>query len=848
MIIAGAGSVQAQPQHVISVSGVVRDSLTNEPLPYVSIIFKQSTLGCISDEDGHFDIRNDRGLTTLSFFLLGYASKDVTLQPGQSGDSVEVCLAPMSIQLEEVIVKPKRERYSRRDNPAVELLKKVIERKDSNRVTLREEYRTECYRKLSLSLDKFDMDFEGSKFLNKFRFIKNYVDTSAFDGRPVLTLSLREELSEVYYRRSPASRKEILLARRQKGVDKSLDEYGTISANLDEILQEVNVFDNNITFLLNTFVSPLSSLLGNAYYHYYIMDTLDVGGEPCVDLAFVPVNSQSYSFTGRLYITLDGTYAVKKIRLNVPRHINLNFVKELRIEQEFKRMPDGLWALDADNTFIVFYFIQGAQQLYAHQSRSYNKYTYDVPARDSIFSLPGEMHAIARDLSHPDSFWINRRHMPVREKENAIDNLMAQLRSVPAFNVFIKTVEILISGLIPIHGEHDKNKLDFGPMNTTFSSNEVEGFRMRVGGLTTAHFHPHIYLGGYAAYGMNDRRWKYQARMTYAFNEKEYHEKETPVNNLSFMHEYDLYTPGQEFRFTSKDNMFIAMKVGKTIDKMYYLRTNKLQYEKDWLFGLSFKTWLQQQTNEAAGALRYILRDDAKGHSRILRLQSVEWGAQLRYAPGERAFNSRTGKGSLFNLSRNAPVFMLTHQTGLKLLGGEYRYNRTEASASKRIWLSSFGHIDADLKAGAIWDKTPFPFLIMPNANQSISIQPESFHMMNALEFVADRYVWLDAAYHLKGWIFNRIPLLNLLQLREVVSFSGIWGRLTPRNDPSVSDRLFLLPEGSHALGKEPYMEVSVGLENIFRILQVNYYRRLNYIHHPDIQKNGFRIAMRFSF
>jgi hypothetical protein len=847
-MLTGVGGLSAQ--HVTSVSGIIRDSLTGETLPYASLIFKHSTIGAMSDDDGRFELQNNRGLDTLTCYILGYDTKDVALRPGVRNDSLEILLAPISIQLSEVIIKPRRERYSRRNNPAVELVKNVIARKDSNRITDRNEYQAECYRKVALSLDKFDVDFESNKLLSKFKFIKSYLDTSEFDGRPVLTLSLREELSDVYYRKSPKSEKSILTARRQRGVDKTLDEYGTLSANLDEILKEVNVFDNNISFLLNSFVSPLSSTLGIAYYHYFITDTVEVGGEPCVDLAFVPVNSQSYGFTGHLYITLDGKYAVKRVHLTVPYHINLNYVKNIRIEQDFKRMPDSLWALDRDNTFVVFYFVSGGQQLYAHQLRSYDRYRSEVAGRDSVFSLPGEMHVAAGGLAQPDSFWVKRRHFPVREKENAIDNLMAQLRGVPVFNVFIKTVEILVSGLVPINENHDENKLDFGPMNTIFSSNEVEGFRMRVGGYTTAHFHPHLYLGGYVAYGMNDRRWKYRAQATYSFNDKDYHERESPVNNLSFAHEYDLYTPGQEFLFTSKDNMFVALKVGKAINKMAYLRKNRLQYEKEWLNGVTFRTWLQHQDNEATGSLRYILKDDPYQYTRIRHLQTAEWGVQLRYAPGERAFNSRSGKGSLFNLSRNAPVFLLTHQTGFRLPGfGDYPYNRTEASASKRIWLSSFGHIDANLKAGKIWDKVPFPLLILPNTNQSITIQPEAFHLMNALEFVADRYVSLDATYYLKGWILNRIPLINLLQLREVVSFSAICGDLAARNNPASANHLFLLPEGAYPLvGQKPYMECSVGLENIFRILQVNYYRRLSYLDHPGISRSGFRIALRFSF
>lgn len=835
---------------ITSVSGVVRDSITGESLPFVSMIFKGSTIGGTSDLDGKFNLQNDKNLVILSVSYMGYTSKEIHLKAGQKNADMEILLAPSTVQLSEVVIKPKREKYSRKNNPAVELMKKVVAHKDSNRITDLDEYQTECYEKMTLSLDKFDTDFEKNKLMKKFKFIKNYLDTSEIDGKLILTLSLREKISDIYYRKNPKTEKIIVKAQRQQGVDQTLDEYGTISANLEEIFKGVNIFDNNISFLLNRFVSPLSSTLANAYYQYYITDTVIVGSDSCVELAFVPVNPQSYGFTGKLYIMLDGSYAVKKVRLNVPYHINLNFIKDLRIDQEFKRREDGLWEPDKDNTYVVFYIIDGGQQIYAHQFRSYTDYRSPVINGDSIFGLLGKTHTpLSRYLSRPDSFWVSHRHIPLKEKETALESLLQQLKEVPAFNVFIKTVEILISGYIPTSNEHSKNKIDIGPMNTTFSSNVVEGIRLRAGAMTTANLHPHLFFGGYAAYGMNDRKWKYSGQVTYSFNEKEYHEKETPVNNLSLLYEYDIYTPGQDFLFTNKDNVFVAWKVGKSNHHMNYLRKTRLQYEKEWLNGLSIRTWLYNQNSEAAGSLRYILQKDNDIYLRLMDITTTEWGAQLRFAPGERAYNSRLGKGSIMNLSKDAPVFKLSHQIGFNgFLGGEYRYNHTEASVSKRIWLSSFGHIDANLKAGKIWDKVPFPLLIMPNTNQSVTIQPEAFHMMNAMEFMTDQYVSFEASYHLKGWILNRIPLINLLQLREVVSFSGVWGSLSDKNNPDKSNNLFVFPEGSYAFGNKPYMEFSVGLENIFRVLQINYYRRLSYLDHPDIQKQGIRIAMRFSF
>ena len=844
-----AGTFLSYAQSFTSASGIVKDSITGEPLPFVSVYFDGSTIGAMTDDNGTFTLQNNQGYTKLAAASLGYDTKFIDLKPGKKNDNLEVLLKPTAFEISEVVVKPKREKYTRKDNPAVELIKKVIAHKNDNRIEAKPEYQTEVYEKLSLSLDNFNPNLDKNKFLKKFKFIKNYLDTSEFNGKPILTVSVRENLSDFYYRKSPKAEKTIVRAKRMQGIDKTLDDGGGITSNLEEIFKSINIFDNNIPILLNRFVSPLSSTLATTYYHYYIMDTLDVGGDKCVDLAFVPANSESYGFTGRLYITLDGNYAVKKVLLNTPANINLNWVDKLRIEQEFKQMPDSTWVLDQENTFVNFYVVKGTQQLYAHQLRNYDNYNFNVQNADSVFGLLGALHVLPEATAQPDTFWTHNRPIPLKEKEDALKDLLGQLRKVPAFNAIIKTAEILITGYIPTANDKKVTKFDFGPMNTTFSANHLEGFRMRVGGMTTANLNPYWFASGYLAYGTNDRKIKYNLKLTHSFTKKEYHEGENPVNNLSFIQEYDVYTPGQDFLFTSKDNIFVAWKVGEPVTKMQYIRKSVLQYEKEWLNGLTWKSWIMNQNNEAAGTLQYIKRDESGNLYHIKDFTTSEIGTQLRFAPGERAYNGRSGKESVFNLSKDAPVFKLSHQLGIKgVLGGDYNYNHTEISAEKRIWLSSFGHIDAQVKAGKVWDKVPFPLLILPNTNQSITIQPEAFHMMNALEFVTDQYVSFNATYYLKGWILNRIPGIKWLRLREVLSFNMIYGGLTDKNNPTLTPGLFLLPDGTQPLGSTPYMECSVGLENIFKILRIDYYRRLTYLDHPDIKKGGIRIALRFTF
>lgn len=828
-------------------SGIIKDSITGEPLSYVSIVFKNTSIGTMSDHNGAFALSNTQGYDTLEISSLGYDTKEFTVRKDKKTLELEIFIRQTTYQINEVIIKPKREKYSRKGNPAVDLIKEVIAHKSQNRIESRPEYQVEKYEKLTLSLDDFNPNLDKNKLFRKFNFIKNYLDTSEFTGKPILTLSIRETLMDSYYRKDPKTEKNIIKAKRMEGVEETFDDGG-ITANLEEIFQSVNIFDNNITLLLNRFVSPLSSTLAVSYYKYYIMDTVMVGGTPCIDLAFVPVTSESYGFTGRLYITNDGRYAVKKVLLNIPAKINLNWVEDLRITQEFTQLPDSTWVVDKENTMVNFSLIDGTQAIYAHQLRTYKNHRFEI-ANDSVFQLLGKNTLATGGIEKTDTFWVSNRPEGLRNNESALTALLAEFKKIPVFNVAVKGVQMLISGYAQTTLEKKDSKFDFGPMNTLIGGSSIEGFRMRIGGMTTANLHKNLFGEGYVAYGTEDGRFKYDVTAIWSFNDKRYHSAEFMRNRLMLSHTYDLYTPGQNFMFTSKDNVVLAIKVGMPITKYSYMRKTAMVYEKEWNNGLSIKTWAQHLNDEPTGTLKYEWKNPSNDLITEKSITTVETGLQLRFAPGERPYDGRTGRGSVFNLSKDAPIFMASHQVGFKgVLGGQYNYNHTEVSAEKRIWLSSFGHIDAKVKAGKIWNQVPFPLLILPNANQSLIIQPEAFHLMNALEFVADQYASWDVTYYLKGLILNRIPGIKYLKLRELVSFHGIYGGLSDKNNPALNPSLFFLPEGTQPLGNKPYMEMSVGLENIFKIVRVDYFRRLSYLDAPGVQKDGIRVSMKFSF
>ena len=221
---------------------------------------------------------------------------------------------------------------------------------------------------------------------------------------------------------------------------------------------------------------------------------------------------------------------------------------------------------------------------------------------------------------------------------------------------------------------------------------------------------------------------------------------------------------------------------------------------------------------------------------------------KLRYAPGEVFYEGRTTR---LPINMDAPVIQLSHEYGPRGFAGSlFTLNVTELSFQKRFWFSAFGFADVILKGGKIWSQVEYPALLWPNANLSYTIQPESYSLMNPMEFANDWYGALDLTYWLNGLIFNRIPYVNKLKLREILTFKLLSGGLSRKNNPSFNQDLFRFPYDSETtvMNKTPYIEIGVGLDNILTILRVDYVWRLTYRDLPGIDKSGLRVALHFSF
>ena len=834
-------SVSVYPQQPIvstTIKGVVCDSVNGDPIPYVAIYFKGSDQGLIVNENGEFNVTITEQFNTLTVTSMGYKTKDVSIEMGQVNELL-IELVQEGVALNEVEVKYKKDKYSKKNNPAVDFVEKIRVRKNDYNPENKDYYTYEKHTKTTLGLNEFSDEQKKQLSGKKFSFIFDYLDTCEVTGKSILNVMIEEKIGTQFYRKSPKSNKELITAIRREGIDESFDEE-SIHLFLDDVLREVDIYGNDISIMQKRFVSPLSSI-GVNFYKYYLTDTIFVDGENCVELSFVPFNSESDGFTGRIYVPVDDTTMfIKRVKLNVPKNINLNFVDKLYLEQDFEKSADGTRLKVKDDIVAEFKLVQSAQGLYARRQSKYRNHSFTQPSYIEVFSNEESSIVAKNALFMPEDYWIENRQIEIKKGENSVGKMIERLREIPFFYWTEKVISALVNGYVPT-GKN--SKFDIGPLNTFLGGNTIEGFRMRLGGMTTANLSKHLFASGYVAYGFRDEKLKYKAELEYSFNEKKYHPNEFPKHSIKGSHCYDVNQVGQHYMFTNQDNVFIALKRQKN-DKMTYLRTSELEYTLETYSGFSVSAGFDYNTQEATKWLPFV---DGNGMI-YTHYNEAMFNVSLRFAPGEKFYQTNSYR---FPINYDAPIITLTQSFAPKnFLGSLTTINKTELSVFKRFWFSAFGYSDVILKAGKLWSEVNYTDLLIPNANLSYTIQPESYALMNPMEFVNDQYVSWDLTYWANGLLFNHIPVIKQLKLREVVSFRGIYGQLSDNNNPEYNPNLFRFPAIANCkpMGDMPYMEVGVGIDNIFKILRLDYVWRLTYRYNPGIDKSGLRLQLHFTF
>lgn len=842
-LLIGNGSAFAQSQPV-RISGNVTDS-EGMVLPYTTVRLKDTSTGCITDYNGNFSFNGKVEGQTLVVSSIGY--QDFVLELSKSTVfPLKVALKPATYNLQEVVIEPGREHYRKKGNPAVELVEEIIGRRDKDNPFNEDFVSRNRYENFVIALDNFTEEKQAQAMFRKFPFLSDYVDTSLVSGKPILNISTREIAATDYFQRKPKRQRQHIYGRDWVGIEDFLPDE-EVRASIEATLKDIDLFNEKVIIMRNEFVSPFSNY-ATSYYRYYLQDTINVEGEECVDLAFVPRNLQSFGFTGHLFITVDTTHFVKWIQMNVPYDINLNYVEYMNIEQKFTRdskHPRLLTYECITAEFKLYDFIDG---IYGRREVEYSDYAFNGDVDKEPFSHD-EPVIEDSDATEKDAvFWARYRGGDGNvsgSKSKDINEMLSRLREVPIYYWTERFINLLFSGFIPVR--EDRTPFYIGPVNTMISSNGMEKVRFKLGGMTTAYLNPHLFGTGYLIYGVADNRFKYFGRLEYSFKPKKEQWNEFPIHSIRFQYEDDIYQYGQQYIYTNKDNALLSLR--RLPDNMIgYTRTSELTYTHEHYNGLTVTGVLRNRVNEAT---KFIPMEKTDGSGNVPEIMQTELELGLRYAPHEKFIQHKWNRKSK---TPEFPVFQLKHTiANAGVLGSDYTIQRTDFSYHQRLMAAPIGYFDVTLNAGKIWGQAPYPLLMIPNANLSYTYRKETFETMTPMEFIMDRHLTWDVVYYMNGLILNRMPLVNNLKLREVLYFRGTWGSLMDKNNPRLtqSDRIFFYPTVNTATGSDmtvPFVEVGAGIENIFKLASISYFQRITYKNTPGVQLWGVRIAVHLQY
>ena len=833
-----------------TIRGVVVDEETGDSIPHPGLQYKKGKVVVSGGSDGSFSIPrlNDEYLTVSA---VGYKTLQILIGPNTPA-RMRITLKPDTKRLKEVTVRGKKGKYSRKNNPAVELMKRVIAAKKRNDLENHDYYRYDKYQKLTLAVnDITPAEVEKEKGKNR-QWLVNQIEFCPYNNKLILPLSVDETVTHHIYRKDPKKEKTIVLGQRATGVNDLIQTGEMLNTVLKDVFTDVDLYDDQIRLLQYPFTSPIGKD-AIAFYRFYIVDTVYVDRDECYHLEFTPNNQQDFGFRGELWVLTDSTLHVKKCRLSLPRKSDVNFTDNLSVTQEFTKLPNGEWVLTTDDMYVEMSVVDFLTKAVVIRTTRMTDYAFD-PIPDKAFKGKAKVKYDPSSRMRGDDFWADNRTVELTGSERGMGTFIDNLTKTKGFKYLLFGMKVLIENYVETGGKTHPSLVDIGPINTMVSTNFIDGMRTRLSAQTTANLNPHLFVSGYYARGWDSRKNYYKGQVTYSFNKKEYMPWEFPKRTLTFTSTYDVCSPSDKFMPTDKDNVFTSFK-WTDVDKMMFYNRQELafEYEQDWGFKTTVR--LKTEENEACGKLYftplslYDAEPPAIEHGKI---RTTEASIELRYAPGETYVNTKQRR---LKINYDPPVFTLSHTVGVKgVLGGDYNYNFTEASVYKRFWLNSWGKLDVTLKGGIQWNKVPFPLLIMPAANLSYIVEDETFNMINNMEFLNDRYASLDVSWDLNGKIFNRIPLIKKLKWREWLGVKVLWGTLTDKNNPTLAANagdplLMQFPEGSYVMDPHrPYIELIAGIHNIFKIFHVQFVHRLNYNGLPTAKKNGVRLMMRFTF
>lgn len=811
--------------------------MTGEILPFATVYTlegKKQTY--VADENGKIFLPQNLKNRRLQSNYTGYNEKEFSLN---SDTLLVLNLSPTTHVLQEVYISPKKEKYSKKNNPAVDFVNRLRNVSKNYNPEKEPYYSYDKYEKTLLGINNFNGTFEKGFLGKQAKFLEQYVDTSPVTGARLLDLSFKEKVSTRILSQEPKVDKEVVMAYNSSGLDEVLNQ-DNIKVLLEDVVKEVDVYSPSINLLQNRFVSPLSPI-GPDFYKYYLTDTVFIGNDECIELSFAPHNSQSMGFNGKIYVLANDTSMfIRRIQMRTPKNINLNYLKNLYINQSFKKDSLGNHNKTFDDVVVEAQVIPGTPEFYGRKTTAYDNFSYE-PRED----LKEFYHKLGKEFSLTDSidataeFWDIKRMVPLSYSEYRMKDLTHEMRKNKLFYWGEKIVGLLESGYV---GTWRPSKVDLGPINSLVSYSSSQGVRFRLGAMTTASLNPHLFLRGYVAYATKTHKWRYSGTVEYSFTKKKRFAYEWPRNGFYASYTYDSELIGERYLFTNSYNIVLSL-TRKRNDLYVDRKIATGGYVLELNNNLSFEAGVKYSQLISTPNVPFILGTGPQ----LPYIRQGNFNISIRWAKGEKFIQGRSHRHAI---NMDPWVIKLTHEYGPKgLFGASYTTNVTELSLQKRLWFSAFGYMDVLAKTGKVWSTVYFPSLLWANANLSYTIQPESYSLMDPMEFANDAYGALDLTYFGNGILFNRIPGINKLKLREVVTFKGLMGTLSDKNNPKYNKDILLFPVEAHAskMKTTPYMEVGVGIDNILTVLRVDYVWRLTYRDTPGVDHSGIRVSLHFN-
>jgi hypothetical protein len=814
IVIACFGASIAYSQKTI-VTGKIFDQSTGEPLPFVNVFFKDSKIGTSSDINGQYRIETYYPTDSLVASMVGYGRLALKSKTDKA-QVLDFGLKPSGISLHEIkVVADKKAK-----DPAVEIMKKVVRNKAANNREKLKAYEYNTYNKIEFDMNNIGEDFKNRRVMRPFSFVFDNMDSTS-EEKPFLPIFLTESFSRYYYRKNPKSSKEIIEATKVAGIKNE-----SVSQFMGDMYQQTNVYENYISAFGKSFVSPLSDF-GPLSYKYYLLDSAIINEKyKCYKIAFKPRRQGELVFEGEMWIN-DTTYAVKQIEATIGKDANLNWVDGFKVYHEYDRVNGEAWMLTKEKVLVDFNLTDNSVGFYGRKTTLYTDFVINEPKADSLYSSFNNI-TVNEDANDKSSdYWQNTRPEQLSSTEMQVYDMVDTIQNIPAFRTYVDVITLFVTGY------YEMKYIDFGPYFTTFSFNQIEGPRLRLGGRTNADVSTKFEVSGYLAYGFKDKQFKYKGAGRFFLSSK-------PRQIASVSYTRDLEQLGTSANAWKTDNILSSVFRRGANNLLNAYEEYKGTYDIEYFPGLSNNFTFNRRDIWAVGSIPFQRINNEGELYDVNRIKTSEVTVGIRFAFDEKFINGELDRVSL---GTKYPIVMANASFGFKdLLGGDYQYQRVAIRIQDRIPINPIGQSDFTLEFGKIWGTLPFPLLNIYNGNQTYFYDEFSFNLMNFYEFVGDEWATLFVVHHFNGLLFNKVPLFRKLKWREVVSFRGAVGGLSDRHKTELD-----FPENLNKLSK-PYMEAGVGIENILNLFRVDALWRLSYLDNENVVPFGVRVTYQIDF